>query len=117
MSHSTQHESVRETVHEELESHEYGEGHHGATDKQYIVIAAALALITALEVSISYLDIGPLFLPLLLILMAIKFVVVVSYFMHLKFDNRIFTMAFYLGVGLAVFVYIAALSTFHFFNQ
>src|SRR4051812_44585063 len=117
MSSSTRHDPVAGTVHDELESSEYGEGHHGATDKQYIVIAAALALITGLEVSISYIDIGPVFLPLLLILMAIKFVVVVSYFMHLKFDNRIFTMAFYLGLGLAVFVYVVALSTFHFFNQ
>jgi cytochrome c oxidase subunit 4 len=116
MSTETHHETMREIAHEELESDEYGEGHHGATDKQYILIALALALITGLEVSISYIDIGPLFLPLLLVLMAIKFVVVVSYFMHLKFDNKIFTMAFYTGLGLAVFVYVAALSTFHFFG-
>jgi len=117
MSTSTQHESTRETVHQELESDEYGEGHHGATDKQYIVIAFALAVITGFEVMISYLEIGPLFLPVLLILMAIKFFVVVSYFMHLKFDNKIFTMAFYLGLFLAVFVFVGALSTFHFFGS
>ena len=70
------------------------DGHkHGMTDKGYVGVA------------------------LLLVLMAIKFVVVVSYFMHLKFDNKIFTMAFYTGLGLAVFVYVAALSTFHFFGS
>jgi cytochrome c oxidase subunit 4 len=37
--------------------------------------------------------------------------------MHLKFDNKIFTMAFYTGLGLAIFVYVAALSTFHFFGS
>ena len=95
---------------------EYGEGHHGATDKQYIVIAAVLAVITAMEVTISYVHIGPLFLPVLLILMALKFVTVVSYFMHLKFDNKIFTFMFYMGLTLAVFVYCVALSTFHFFS-
>ena len=110
-------ESVRETIHDEMESDEYGEGHHGATDKQYILIAVALAVITALEVSISYIDIGPIFLPLLLILMAIKFVVVVSFFMHLRFDNKIFSFMFYLGLLLAIFVYCVALATFHFFNQ
>ena len=67
--------------------------------------------------SISYIDIGPIFLPLLLILMAIKFVVVVSFFMHLRFDNKIFSFMFYLGLLLAIFVYCVALATFHFFNQ
>ena len=104
------------TVGEDLTADEYGEGHHGATDKQYIIIAAILALITAMEVTISYIDIGPLFLPVLLILMATKFLAVVSYFMHLKFDNRIFTFMFYLGLTLAIFVYCVALATFHFFN-
>ena len=104
------------TVGEDLTADEYGEGHHGATDKQYIIIAAVLALITAMEVTISYVHIGPLFLPVLLILMVLKFLAVVSYFMHLRFDNKIFSFMFYTGVILAVFVYCAALATFHFFS-
>jgi len=91
-------------------------GHHGATDKQYIVIAAILATITAMEVTISYVDVGPIFLPALLIMMAAKFVIVVSFFMHLKFDNRLFSFLFYTGLGLAVFVFVVALATFHFFE-
>jgi cytochrome c oxidase subunit 4 len=47
--------------------------------------------------------------------MVVKFVMVVSYFMHLKFDNRIFSLLFYVGLGLALFCYIAALATFKFF--
>lgn len=86
------------------------------SDQRYIVIALILAVITGMEVTISYVDIGPVFLPLLLILMAIKFFTVVLYFMHLKFDNRIFTVLFYMGLFLAVGVYCAALLTFHFFN-
>ena len=70
-----------------------------------------------MEVTISYVDIGPLFLPVLLILMVLKFVTVVSYFMHLKFDNKIFSFMFYVGLVLAVFVYCAALATFHFFGR
>ena len=104
------------TVGEDLTADEYGEGHHGATDKQYIIIALILAVITAMEVTISYVHIGPLFLPVLLILMALKFLTVVSYFMHLKFDNKIFSFMFYTGLVLAVVVYCAALSTFHFFS-
>jgi cytochrome c oxidase subunit 4 len=95
---------------------EHGDHGHGASDFQYIIIAAVLAGLTALEVALSYLDAGPFFIPLLLILMAIKFVTVVSFFMHLKFDNRLFSWLFYTGLFLAIFVYIVALSTFHFFG-
>ena len=88
---------------------------HGMSDAGYIKIAVILALITALEVSTYYVDFGPLFMPSLLIMMVVKFVMVVSYFMHLKFDSKIFSFLFYVGLGLALFVYITALATFKFF--
>ena len=102
---------------EDLSADTYGHGHHGATDKQYIMIAAVLALITGLEITLTYVDVGWIFLPALLIMMAAKFLTVVSFFMHLRFDNRIFSVLFYMGLGLAIFVYIVALSTFHFFGS
>lgn len=110
---------VHDTHHagEDLSATEFGHGQHGATDKQYIIIALVLAAITAAEVTLSYVDVGPLFLPAMLIMMTAKFIVVVSYFMHLKFDNKIFSYLFYLGLILAVFVYVGALSTFHFFTN
>lgn len=96
------------------ESHE--ETHeHGMSDAGYIKIALILAAITALEVSTYYVDFGPLFLPSLIIMMVVKFFMVVSYFMHLKFDNKLFSLMFYIGLGLALFVYFTALATFKFF--
>ena len=95
----------------------HSEEHHGASDKQYIVIALILAALTAIEVSTYYVDFGPLFMPTLFILMIVKFIVVVSYFMHLKFDNRLFSYLFYTGLILALAVYVGALSTFKFFLQ
>ena len=74
-------------------------------------------MITAAEVTLTYLDVGPLFLPALLIMMVAKFLIVVSFFMHLKFDNKLFSFLFYLGLLLAVFVYAVALATFHFFGS
>jgi len=88
---------------------------HGMSDAGYIKIAIILALITGLEVSTYYIDFGPLFMPALLTMMVVKFVMVVSYFMHLKFDSKIFSFLFYTGLGLALFVYIMALATFKFF--
>jgi cytochrome c oxidase subunit 4 len=88
---------------------------HGMSDAGYIKIAVILAAITALEVSTYYVDFGPLFLPSLIIMMVVKFFMVVSYFMHLKFDNKLFSLMFYIGLGLALFVYFTALATFKFF--
>ena len=81
-------------------------------------MAIALAVITAIEVAISYMvdDLGPFFLPLLRGLMLIKFFSVVLFFMHLKFDNRLFSVMFYLGLVLAIAVYMATLFTFEFFS-
>jgi hypothetical protein len=36
--------------------------------------------------------------------------------MHIRYDAKIFGRLFYLGLGLAVFVYSAMLLTFHFFS-
>ena len=79
------------------------------------ILVLILAAITALEVSTYYIDFGPFFMPSLMIMMVVKFVMVVSYFMHLKFDNKIFSWLFYAGLFLAIGVYVAFLSTFKFF--
>ena len=95
----------------------HDESHEHVSDNKYIVIALILAVITAAEVAASYIDLGAAFIPLLLFMMAIKFFVVVSYFMHLKFDNPIFKRLFYTGLFLAMAVYLAALLTFRFFES
>lgn len=91
--------------------------HEHISDNKYVVIAAILAIITAAEVAASYIELGWAFIPLLLSMMVIKFFIVVSFFMHLRFDNKIFARLFYIGLFLAVFVYTAALLTFRFFES
>ncbi len=85
------------------------------SDGQYVIVALVLAVLTAIEVSTYYVDFGPLMMPVLIVLMIIKFFTVVAYFMHLKFDNKLFSMLFYTGLFLAVGVYCGALATFKFF--
>ena len=104
-----------ETTTDDAAHDDHGDDHHGPTDKQFIGIFFFLAAITAVEVAVSYIDIGAAFLPVLLGLMVVKFFTVVWYFMHVKFDNPLFGRLFYIGLGLAVAVYAAALATFQFF--
>lgn len=90
---------------------------HGLSDRGYVMIALLLAVLTGMEVALSYAGLpGGLFMFLLLTLMLIKFFTVVSYFMHLKFDNRLFSWLFYGGLFLAVSVFVGTLATFHFFQ-
>lgn len=99
---------------------EHGHDEHGDkhfTDRQYVVVALILALLTALEVSTYFVDFGWAMMPLLIILMVVKFFTVVAYFMHLKFDNKLFSALFYTGLILAVGVYCGALATFKFFQN
>jgi cytochrome c oxidase subunit 4 len=85
-------------------------------DALYLKVAAALFVLTGLEVYSTYAEwLGSAFIPLLLTMMAIKFLLVVLFFMHLKFDAKIFGRLFWAGFFLAVSVYVAALTTFKFF--
>jgi cytochrome c oxidase subunit 4 len=71
-------------------------------------------VLTLLEVSTYFWDFGDLAIPLLLFLMTMKFAIVVAYFMHLRFDNRLFSYLFVGGLSLAVTVYLVLLTTFRF---
>jgi cytochrome c oxidase subunit 4 len=86
-------------------------GHHHPTERQYVIVAIVLAAITAVEVALYYVDTGALNVPLLLILALVKFVAVIGYFMHLKFDSRLFRNLFITGLILAIFVYAVFLAT------
>ena len=78
----------------EEEAHE--EHHdHGLSDVGYIKIALILGVLTAVEVATYFWDFGILEVPSLLILMVVKFQIVCSYFMHLKFDSK--SLATYLS--------------------
>ena len=107
-----------DTAHSETATHDAaGHDDHEISDRNYIYIALFLAVLTALEVAATEVSSMPeaLLIPSLLIMMVIKFFVVVSYFMHLKFDNRLFSVMFYLGLFGAVVLYSVMLTTFHFF--
>jgi cytochrome c oxidase subunit IV len=104
---------VASTEHHELPEPPEAEARN---DLVYIKVAVALVLITGLEIAASYSSwLGKAVVWLLLIMMAIKFFTVVLYFMHVKFDAKIFGRLFYAGLFLAIGVYVAALCTFHYF--
>ena len=79
--------------------------HAHPTPKQYVHIAIVLAVLTALEVSTYFLDFGPIAIPMLIVLMVVKFLYVAGWFMHLKFDSPIFKRLMTSGLAFALVLY------------
>jgi cytochrome c oxidase subunit 4 len=95
---------------QEVEERAHEAAHPGPME--YVQIGVILAVITAVEVALFYIELmRPLLVTLLMILSALKFGFVVLWFMHLKFDHRLFASMFVLGLLLAVSVFVVALAT------
>lgn len=85
-----------------------------ATWKTYVFIGLILGIITAVEVAIFYIEVlAPVLVPILLVLSAAKFITVVLFYMHLKFDHAVFGRVFWAPLLLAVLVVIGMIILFH----
>jgi len=96
-----------------------GETRPHPTPRQYVMIAAILVVITAIEIGVSYLggDIpNGLIVTLLLVMALTKFVLVASWFMHLRTDKPVFRRFFTVGVCGAVLLFLVVLTTLHVFQ-
>ncbi len=79
----------------------------------YLAIAAVLLIITIVEVGVFYVPaFKPILAPALLTLSAVKFSLVVMFYMHLKFDSPLFRLIFTLPLLLALGVSIALMFLF-----
>ena len=106
-------EAARPTTHgEPVAEH----GHPGAAE--YLRIAAILTVITAIEVAVYYIPaMSQWLVPILLSLSAIKFVLVVMFYMHLKFDSPTFSWLFVLGLTIAGVILVSLMLLFNAFAR
>ena len=90
------------------------EAHTGhPTAGMYFRIAMILSIVTAIEVGIFYLTwLSYWIIPILFVLSAGKFTLVAMYYMHLKFDHKLFTLLFVGGFVLATSVIFALIFLF-----
>lgn len=87
--------------------------------REYVRIAVILAIVTAAEVAIYYIDWvheHGLLIPLLFLFALVKFALVVMWFMHLRFDSRTYSRFFLMGLAGALTLYIAVLLMFRTFS-
>ena len=84
------------------------------TPGQYWKIATFLAAVTALEVGMFYVDrrleLGLFNAGILIALSSVKFLTVVGWFMHVRFEKPMISRFFTAGFVLAVALYLVVLS-------
>ncbi len=83
------------------------------TPRDYWLIALILGVITAAEVSVTYVDaLDSVVAPMLIVMSAAKFAIVVGYFMHLKYEKPLFRSLFLVGLIAAPVLFGAVLFMF-----
>lgn len=94
---------------EEAEAHAHGH----PEPRDYVRIFGILFVLTLLEVLASYVAMPQwLFISGLTGMAVAKFALVVGFYMHLKFDSRMFRRLFVFGIILAVTVFMLVLALF-----
>ena len=84
-----------------------------ATTGHYVRIAIVLTVLTIMEVATYYVDIPfALLVPLLLVLAGMKFGLVVAYYMHLRYDSKLFSGFFFFGLTIEILLLIALMVLF-----
>src|SRR5215208_7065473 len=98
----------------EIDVHAMGEVHEHPTWKEYKWVALILTLITVVEVWVYYTPFAKsaLFVPALLLMSAVKFAIVVLFYMHLKYDHKLFKALFTGPLIIAVATLISLLFLF-----
>ena len=93
-----------------------GHDHHGHDESKfqiYVQIAMLLAVITGIEIVIVYIPFAKWFIvTALVVLSAVKFLYVIFYFMHLRWDKPFCTILFFIGLILAAGTMWALLALF-----
>jgi cytochrome c oxidase subunit 4 len=91
----------------------HGDHSHPAP-KTYAKIAAVLCVITGIEFVCYYVQaLRGVLVPLLIFLSAIKFALVVMFYMHLKFDHRVYTRLLLAGLAIGIGVVLSLLVLFN----
>ncbi len=76
----------------------------------YIVVFGALAALTALEIAVTYLPVPRI--PVLVPLALIKAGLVALFYMHLKYDRRVFGLIFGAGLLMGIGLILALIALF-----
>ena len=85
------------------------EKQHIVTYRTYVYVLLVLIALTIISVAVTSIELGPLTVTVALVLASVKGVLVLTYFMHLKFDHKIFAI---MVIGIFAIIIVVILITF-----
>ena len=106
--HGHDHEHV-ENYEEQVEKGYIAEAHHPSYGINIAVWIGLLSL-TAVTVAVAGINLGSLSLTVALIIALVKSFFVMNFFMHVKFDNKLFKI--FIGICMVIFIVILVLTFF-----
>ena len=78
----------------------------------YFTVGGALLVLTAITVAVAHFDLGPLNLTVAMLIAAIKASLVALFFMHLKYDNKLYAIIFVTALlFMAIFIIFTLFDT------
>lgn len=90
--------------------------HPGAAT--YVIIAAFLVVLTAMEVTVFYLHaLRPVLVPVLIVLAAAKFALVAMFYMHLRYDSWLLTGVFVFPLIIAALLLVSLILLFAYLSN
>ena len=115
MAHDTAHDAHDDPHAAHVDHAAMGIAHEHPTWSTYWKVALILTAITGVEVWIYYIPsfvASKLFVPALLIMSAVKFATVVMFYMHLRYDHKLFRVLFTGPLIIATFTIIGLMFLF-----
>ena len=84
----------------------------------YLIVGGFLMVLTAMEISVSYIHaLRPVMVPLLIVLAIAKFALIAMFFMHLRYEKWAVNAEFLFPLTMAVLVFCALLGLFSFLSH
>jgi cytochrome c oxidase subunit 4 len=97
------------------QSHSEQVRHPGAAT--YVIIAAFLVVLTAMEITVFYIHaLRPVLVPVLIVLGAAKFALVAMFYMHLKYDGWLLTGVFVFPLMIATVLLVSLILLFSYLS-
>jgi len=85
------------------------EKHHIVSFKVHAIVLLALLVMTVITIVVTQIELGPLTVTAALLIATIKATIVLTYFMHLKFDNKFYAL---MAVGVILVIGVVIFITF-----
>ena len=78
----------------------------------YLLIFATLLVLTAVTTAVAFIDLGPLNVVVMLSIACFKATLVILYFMHVRFTNRVTQLAAVTGFAWLLIMFALTLSDY-----